>query len=72
MNFFPNIPNGNQMFFPIPNNYDGQAHINNQNIFYKINEMENKIKKLEQRISRLENENNNSEQSIPDNSLYML
>ena len=66
MNFFPNNVNPNQLPLLLPNNYD----MNNQNIFYKINELENKIRKLEQRISRLENENNDT--LIPNNSLYMI
>ena len=67
MNFFSNIPNDNLVPIPVPNNY----HIEmNQNIFYKIAELENKIRKLEQRISRLEHENNDL--LVPDNSLYML
>ena len=67
MNFFPNNINPNMLVGPIPNNYD---NFNNQNIFYKINELENRIKKIEQRISRIENENNDN--IIPDNSLYMI
>jgi len=68
MNFFPNNINPLEMPLPFPNNYE--QGINNQNIFYKINELENRIKKLEQRISRLENEN--SDNVVPDNSLYMI
>ena len=65
MNFFPN--DINPVSIPFPNNYD----INNQNLFYKINELENRIRKLEQRISIIENENN-KEEYLPDNSLYMI
>ena len=70
MNFFPNNIDPNQIPIPFPNNYD--MNINNQNLFYKINELENKIRKLEQRISRLENTSNNEEDYPPDNSLYMI
>ena len=68
MNFFPNPNNINPNQIPFPNNYD--MNINNPNIFYKINELENHIKKLEQRITRIENENNDN--IIPNNSLYMI
>ena len=70
MNFFPNNVYPNQIPMPFPDNYD--MSLNNQNIFYKINELENKIRKLEQRISRLENENHSEEDYPPDNSLYMI
>ena len=70
MNFYDNIPNFNpqiqginpQMInIPIPNN-----------LYHKLSELENKIKKLELRISQLENNNINNNSIEPDNSLYMI
>ena len=66
MNFFDNIPNFNgptpQMNNPMINN----------DINYKIIELENRIKKLELRISRLEADKSNNNYNEPDNSLYMI
>ena len=64
MNFYDNIPNPN--FSPINN-----PMITND-INYKINELENKIKKLELRISYLENEKNNNNYIEPDTKMYMI
>ena len=69
MNFFSNTPNNNPVPMPFPNNYPPEI---NQNIFFKINDLENKIRKLEQRIANLENENHNVDDYPPDNSLYMI
>lgn len=66
MNFFDNIPN-----FNIPPNQGMNSNIINNNIDYKIQELETKIKKLEFRITRLENEKTNTFNE-PDTSLYML
>lgn len=66
MNFYDNIPN----FNPQPPQLNNP--IINNNLIYKINELENKIKKLEQRISILENEKQNNNYIEPDNSLYMI
>ena len=65
MNFFENIPNPNNNF-PIIN-----TPIINNDINYKINELENRIKKLELRISYLENEKNNN-YIEPDTKMYMI
>lgn len=70
MNFFPNNVNPGQIPMPFPNNYD--INFDNQNLFYKVNELENRIRKLEQRIARLESEFQNQETYPPDNSLYMI
>ena len=67
MNFFENIPNFNG---PLPNNFN--PPIPNNNIIYKIQELENKIKKLELRIARLESEKYNNNYQEPDTSLYMI
>ena len=66
MNFFDNIPNFNPQITPINN------PIMNNNINYKIQELEQKIKKLELRIIQLENNNQNHTYTEPDNSLYMI
>jgi len=63
MNFFDNMPNNN---FPLMN-----PPIINNDINYKIHELENRIKKLELRISYLENEKNNN-YIEPDNKMYMI
>lgn len=63
MNFFDNMPNNN---FPMMN-----PPIINNDINYKIHELENRIKKLELRISYLENEKNNN-YIEPDNKMYMI
>lgn len=50
--------------------------INNQlpvDINYKINEIENRLKKIELRIQRLESsQNNNFNNNEPDTGLYMI
>ena len=38
----------------------------------ELNDISNRLKKLELRISRLENEKNNDTYKEPDTSLYML
>ena len=77
MNFCPNIPNNFGGEVIMNNPMMGSPVMNNQmvnnDLFYRISEMENRIKKLEQRIARLENDNgNNINYSEPDNSLYMI
>ncbi|MBQ2872766.1 MAG: hypothetical protein IJE89_02060 [Bacilli bacterium] len=67
MNFFENIPNFNG---PLPPNFN--PPIPNNNINFKIQELENRIKKLELRISRLESEKFNNSYIEPDTSLYMI
>jgi hypothetical protein len=64
MNYFDNINkmNNNYPIMPQPQPFD---------INYKINELENKIKKLELRISYLETEKN-SNYIEPDQNLYMI
>ncbi len=68
MNFFDNIPNFN--------GHNGIPNINppmiNNDINYKITELEQKIKRLEQRISRLEVDKGNNIYNEPDNTLYMI
>ncbi len=50
--------------------------LNNPNmmndILYKLNEYENRIKKLEQKVSRLESNTNNYNNNEPDNNMYMI
>ena len=65
MNFFDNIPNFNNQMQGI------NPPIINNDINYKINELENRIKKLELRISYLENEKNNNYLE-PDTKMYMI
>lgn len=67
MNFYDNIPNFNG---PIPPQMN-HSMINND-INYKINELETRIKKLELRISRLESDKINNNYTEPDTSLYMI
>ena len=67
MNFFDNIPNFNGPIQPNINN----PMINND-INYKLHEIENRINKLEQRISRLESDKINNNYNEPDNSMYMI
>ena len=67
MNFFDNIPNFNG---PIPQVINNPMM--NNNIDYKIHELENRIKKLELRISQLESEKINNNYTEPDNSMYMI
>lgn len=44
-----------------------------QDINYKINELENRIKKIELRLNRLESSlDNNSNYNEPDTNLYMI
>lgn len=82
MNFFSDISNNlgretnmnNLMMIPdfINNQTMGTFPYNNE-ILYKFNEIENRLKKLEQRITRLESDDgNNISYSEPDNSLYMI
>ena len=65
MNFYNNIPPFN------PNAPINNLMINND-IQYKIQELELKIKKLEQRIVLLETNNPNNNHIEPDNTLYMI
>ena len=64
MNYFDNINKMN-------NNYPIMQQPQPFDINYKINELENKIKKLELRISYLESEKN-SNYIEPDQNLYMI
>ena len=66
MNFFQEYPNIE------PNNYINYGFQNQQDVLFKINEINNRLKKLEQRITRLENQNNNSSNNEPDGTLYMI
>ena len=70
MNFYDNIPNFNHQIQGI--NPQMLNQIPQNNIYQKILELENKIKKLELRISQLETEKNNNNYIEPDNSLYMI
>ena len=72
MNLYDNIPNFNgpiqqPSINPIMNN----PMINN-NLTHKINELELRIKKLEQRLSLLESNTTNHNYQEPDTSLYMI
>lgn len=71
MNFFDNIPNFN---FPIQEMNKQQMYnpMVNNDINYKINELENRIRRLEQRILLLESNNGNTNYTEPDKSLYMI
>ncbi len=62
MNFFDNMNKINNGYPMTPQPFD---------INYKINELENRIKKLELRISYLENEKNNN-YIEPDTNMYMI
>ena len=65
MNFFDNMNK-------INNNYPIiQPQLVPNDINYKINELENRIKKLELRISYLENEKSNN-YIEPDTNMYMI
>lgn len=69
MNQFDNTPN----FMGINPNPNMMNPMLNNNLYYKINELENSIKKLEQRIIHLENNKSNQfNYTEPDNSLYMI
>lgn len=68
MNFYDNIPNFNN---PMPHIPQMNNPIINNDINYKIMELENRIKKLELRISRLEADKSNN-YTEPDNSMYMI
>ncbi|MBE6146668.1 MAG: hypothetical protein E7171_08645 [Firmicutes bacterium] len=69
MNFYDNIPNFNGQ---PPIQGINNPMIMNNDINYKISELEQRIKRLEQRISRLEVDKNNNNYTEPDNSLYMI
>ena len=74
MNFYPEMGMNNMNGMNLGMGYmNGQLNGEN-NLFYKFNELENKLKRLEQRIILLENEkkNNSLNYSEPDNSLYMI
>ena len=65
MNFFDNTPiNNNTM----PMMYNPMM----PDLARELNDISNRLKKLELRISRLENEKNNDTYKEPDTSLYML
>jgi len=56
-------------------NSNGGLNMNPSNdLFYRLSEVEGRLRRLEQRIVILENEknNNNSNYVEPDNSLYMI
>ena len=79
MNLYDNIPNFNGPIQqpginPMINNNPMLNHptINNNNIINKINELELRIKKLEQRLSLLESNTTNHNYQEPDTSLYMI
>ena len=65
MNFYNNIP-------PFNINTPINSPILTNDIQYKIQELELKIKKLEQRIILLETNNPNNNKIEPDNTLYMI
>ena len=68
MNLYDNIPNFNgpiQQQTPLP-------MLNNNNLYYKINELEQRLKKIEQRLSLLETNTTNNNYQEPDTSLYMI
>ena len=65
MNFFDNTPINNN---PMPMMYNTMM----PDIARELNDISNRLKKLELRISRLENEKNNDTYKEPDTSLYML
>lgn len=71
MNQFDNNPNFMNMNPNMNPNMINPMY--NNNINYKINDIENRLKKLEQRIIRLENNKPNQfNYTEPDNSLYMI
>lgn len=65
MNFFDNAPINNNL---MPMMYNPMM----PDIARELNDISNRLKKLELRISRLENEKNNDTYKEPDTSLYML
>ena len=65
MNFFDNTPINNN---PMSMMYNPMM----PDIARELNDISNRLKKLELRISRLENEKNNDTYKEPDTSLYML
>ena len=71
MNFYDNIPNfnGHNPNTLIP--MQGNPMLNN-NLSYKINELEQRLKRLELRVSQLETDKNNNNYLEPDNTLYMI
>ena len=78
MNLYDNIPNFNGPIQqpginPIMNNTPIlNPNIINNNLTNKINELELRIKKLEQRLSLLETNTTNHNYQEPDTSLYMI
>ena len=79
MNLYDNIPNFNgpiqqQGINPMMNNNPmlNPSMINNNNLTHKINELELRIKKIEQRLSLLETNTTNHNYQEPDTSLYMI
>ncbi len=58
---------------PMMNNTPMMNNMLPQDINYKINELENRIKKIELRLNRLESSlDNNSNYNEPDTNLYMI
>ena len=81
MNLYDNISNFNgpiqqPLTIPPMSNNNPQTMIpsipNNNNLYYKINELEQRIKKIEQRLSLLEANTTNHNYQEPDTSLYMI
>lgn len=79
MNLYDNIPNFNGPIQqpginPMMNNNPmlNPPMINNNNLTHKINELELRIKKIEQRLSLLETNTTNHNYQEPDTSLYMI
>ena len=81
MNLYDNIPNFNgplhpqQTIPPILNNNPqiiNPPTINNNNLYNKFNELEQRLKKIEQRLSLLETNTTNHNYQEPDTSLYMI
>ena len=79
MNLYDNIPNFNGPIQqpginPMINNNPmlNPPIINNNNLTHKINELELRIKKIEQSLSLLETNTTNHNYQEPDTSLYMI
>lgn len=64
----------NQGQGPMMNNQMPPQMIPEQNLYYKLNDLENRLKKLELRIQRLESSQNDNNQNYnePDTGLYMI
>lgn len=74
MNLYDNIPNFNGPIQQPGINpmMNSNSMMNNNNLIYKINELELRIKKIEQRLSLLESNTTNHNYQEPDKSLYMI